>query len=230
MPLVSRILIWLSVVVTAVCVLWFLAALVLGRAHVLDFLLGAPPEESVSFETLVPPATPNSYLVCPPGLCRAAPMAVPSPVFAIPADRLRADWTAMLARQPRVTVLGGNPHLRQMNIVQRSRVIGFPDRVTVRFIPLGQELSTLAIYSRSLYGRSDFGVNRARVKRWLAGLPRPLPSRESRSEGDRSGHVRSPEVRAPGVGSSGARLGGPYSGDAYVGEGVTGRQGRLPPA
>ena len=28
--------------------------------------------------------------------------------------------------------------------------------------------STLLVYSRSLVGRKDFGVNRARLRRWLA--------------------------------------------------------------
>jgi uncharacterized protein (DUF1499 family) len=36
------------------------------------------------------------------------------------------------------------------------------------------EGSTLAIYSRSLIGRSDLGVNRARVTRWLAALEASL--------------------------------------------------------
>jgi len=33
-------------------------------------------------------------------------------------------------------------------------------------------MSGLIIYSRSRYGRSDFGVNRSRVKAWLAALDR----------------------------------------------------------
>jgi uncharacterized protein (DUF1499 family) len=32
--------------------------------------------------------------------------------------------------------------------------------------------ATLAIYSRSLIGHGDFGVNRARIERWLAALAR----------------------------------------------------------
>jgi uncharacterized protein (DUF1499 family) len=37
-------------------------------------------------------------------------------------------------------------------------------------LPAGAGRSTLAIYSRSLVGRKDFGVNRARIQRWLAAL------------------------------------------------------------
>ena len=46
----------------------------------------------------------------------------------------------------------------------------YPDSITVRFLPLEEGRSTLAIYSRSHYGRSDFGVNKERVDGWLASL------------------------------------------------------------
>jgi uncharacterized protein (DUF1499 family) len=46
----------------------------------------------------------------------------------------------------------------------------FPDTVDIEVLPVGDNQSTLAIYSRSLIGRSDLGVNRARVERWLAKL------------------------------------------------------------
>ena len=53
--------------------------------------------------------------------------------------------------------------------VQRSRVIGFPDAISVSARPDGKG-SRLSIWSRSRYGQYDFGVNRARVERWLAAL------------------------------------------------------------
>jgi uncharacterized protein (DUF1499 family) len=34
-------------------------------------------------------------------------------------------------------------------------------------IEQGPNLSTLALYSRSQIGRSDFGVNRRRIERWV---------------------------------------------------------------
>ena len=46
----------------------------------------------------------------------------------------------------------------------------FPDTIDIEVFPAGQRQSTLAIYSRSLLGRKDFGVNRARIARWLAAL------------------------------------------------------------
>ena len=51
---------------------------------------------------------------------------------------------------------------------QRSLVFRFPDFVDVRYIPIDDHTSTLAIYSRAKYGYSDFGVNKKRVEMWLA--------------------------------------------------------------
>jgi uncharacterized protein (DUF1499 family) len=46
--------------------------------------------------------------------------------------------------------------------------------VTVEFIPLGPDQSSLAIYSRSRYGHYDFGHNRNRAETWLADLEKLL--------------------------------------------------------
>jgi uncharacterized protein (DUF1499 family) len=43
----------------------------------------------------------------------------------------------------------------------------FPDTIVVRYLRLGENRSTLAIYSRSQLGRYDLGVNLARIERWL---------------------------------------------------------------
>ena len=56
----------------------------------------------------------------------------------------------------------------QFDYVQRSPRFRFPDIITVRFIPVSPSRSTLAIYSRSVYGRRDFGVNEKRVQEWMA--------------------------------------------------------------
>jgi uncharacterized protein (DUF1499 family) len=50
--------------------------------------------------------------------------------------------------------------------------LGFPDTIVVRFLDLPDGRSTLAIYSRSRFGESDFGVNHARLERWLGKLTR----------------------------------------------------------
>ena len=60
----------------------------------------------------------------------------------------------------------------QYDFLQHSRIMRFHDSITVRFIPLRDTNSTLAIYSRSHYGYSDWNVNRKRVEAWLAALQR----------------------------------------------------------
>lgn len=170
MPLVNRVLIWLVVAITLVVVVWMLAALLFGRPAILEFLFGAPDRGAVSFDSLVPPDSPNSYLLCPAAICRATRPTAESPEYDVPAERLEAAWMTMLERQPRLTVLRQDAALRQLDIEQRSLLIGYPDTVTVRFVPLQGSRSTLAVYSRSHYGRSDFGVNRERVEGWLNDL------------------------------------------------------------
>lgn len=109
---------------------------------------------------------PNQFLMCPPGLCGTAADAE-SPVFDVPAELLRARWQAVVAAEPRVTRLTKQADGAQLDYVQRSARFRFPDIVTVRFIAVSPSRSTLAVYSRAVYGRRDFGVNRARVETWL---------------------------------------------------------------
>ena len=49
----------------------------------------------------------------------------------------------------------------------RSR---FPDLIAVQFMDEKGGTSTLAIYSRSVYGHSDLGVNKARTMGWIRDL------------------------------------------------------------
>ena len=140
----------------------------------------APADQAVHwafplpFERLTLRPTPNQYLVLPPDFPSAATPHRRSPVFEVDVDRLAAAWDAVIAEQPRVTPTRRDDATRQVEYVQRSRVFRFPDVITVRFVPLGPDRSTLAVYSRSRYGRRDFGVNRRRVEAWLARLAREL--------------------------------------------------------
>ena len=83
-----------------------------------------------------------------------------------------ADGRAGLARfaevaeaSPRVTLLAGTVEEGRMTWVARSVVWGFPDYVTAEAGPKGLE-----VWSRLRFGRSDLGVNRARLEDWLARL------------------------------------------------------------
>ncbi|MHA6261691.1 DUF1499 domain-containing protein [Arenibacterium sp. CAU 1754] len=79
-------------------------------------------------------------------------------------DEFRA-LDQIIRETPNVTVLAGTLKDGRRTYIARSRVIGFPDYVTVQY-----EDGLLKIYSRIRFGRSDFGVNAARVDGWLNAL------------------------------------------------------------
>ncbi|MEL6267324.1 MAG: DUF1499 domain-containing protein, partial [Pseudomonadota bacterium] len=62
-----------------------------------------------------------------------------------------------------VEVVAGSAAEGFVTYVQTSRIVGFPDYVSARTVEGG-----IAVWSRSRYGYSDLGVNRARVEDWLA--------------------------------------------------------------
>jgi uncharacterized protein (DUF1499 family) len=66
---------------------------------------------------------------------------------------------------PRVKLLAGSVDQGMITYVARSKVIGFPDYVTVK-----QEGDLLKVYSRLRFGRSDLGVNGKRLQGWLNAL------------------------------------------------------------
>ncbi len=142
-----------------------------------DMMIGYFPEgpgEPVMFETLTLKESPNQYLVCPEDLCNGQQHRV-SPVFDMPAEELAGLWFEIVAQEPRTTQMAvDNGNVNQVDYVQRSELMQYPDWITVRFIDLEDRKSTLAIYSRSVYGESDLGVNQERIDAWLAKLPSAL--------------------------------------------------------
>lgn len=164
--------IWIVVPLLPVAIYGGLVA-VKGRKGALETLFGKIEREPVRFETLEPASTPNQYLVCPPGLCSATAHAV-SPEFDRPVEEVRDAWLALAESEPNVELLESDRDLEQYEFEALTPLVNFPDTVTVRFLPLGDGRSTLAIYSRSHYGQSDLGANRKRIKRWLASLEERL--------------------------------------------------------
>ncbi|MBV8457121.1 MAG: DUF1499 domain-containing protein [Acetobacteraceae bacterium] len=120
------------------------------------------PDEVVSIADLHRPSRP-SFLACPAGYCAAADME--SPIFPMPWDQLREYWKE-IAEVAAITVVSEFEHRRAVYI-QHSPIFRFPDIVTVEFVALGPERSSVAVYSRSRYRGYDFAENRKRVERWL---------------------------------------------------------------
>ncbi|NQV80900.1 MAG: DUF1499 domain-containing protein [Alphaproteobacteria bacterium] len=135
---------------------------------------------AINFATLSPGDTPNQYLVCPAALCRETSADLESPMFAINETALRVAWESVAVAAPRTSRVGEFNAGRQLAYVQRSAVFKFPDVIAVEFFALGDGRSTIAIYSRSVYGRSDFGVNQKRIMAWLEQLAEALEGRAGR--------------------------------------------------
>jgi uncharacterized protein (DUF1499 family) len=95
---------------------------------------------------------------------------VTPPLFAVSADRLREAFAQVIATEPDVVQV--EKGAAEERYIQRTRWLRFPDTIAVRYIPRGESQSTIALYSRSQLGEGDFGVNRARVERWLDKLAR----------------------------------------------------------
>src|SRR5919201_2077512 len=91
-----------------------------------------------------------------------------SPAFNLPWERLRDDWKEMIRMQPRVELVASDREQRHFAYLQRSAGFRFPDVVTVEFMALEGGRSSLAIHSRSRYGYTDLGTNRARVTAGIA--------------------------------------------------------------
>ena len=153
----------------AVAVAMFLAAYagLKGRKQFWALIFGPVKRERVVFEELRLRGSPNQYLVCPPGLCRNAEPHAEAPLFEMPPQALRERWMERIGALPLVEQVGSDPAAEQYDFEALTPLARFPDTITVRFLPAGDGRSTLAIYSRSHYGRNDFGANAKRIKAWL---------------------------------------------------------------
>lgn len=137
---------------------------------------GAVTAPMPDFATLELRGTPNQYLVLPPGFQAGAVPHATSPVFDVPADELELLALEVISGQPRVAMVSADRQHRTYAFVQRTRFLRFPDTITVRFVEIDAARSSVAIYSRSKFGRSDLGENRRRVESWLAAIEARLSS------------------------------------------------------
>lgn len=145
-----------------------------GGRERLEGRFAVPAFAAVDFPTLRKTDKPNQFLVCPDKLCAEKPD-VTAPVFQASAADLRAALAGIILAGPDTSRRGADEALLQDDYVQRTALMRYPDLITVRILPLAEGQATLAIYSRSVYGYSDRGVNAARVKPWLAQLRERFP-------------------------------------------------------
>jgi hypothetical protein len=132
----------------------------------------------VDLATLERRTSPNDALACPAGLCKANADMVP-PVFAIDAAGLRAAVSEALQTESHVTRVASDEATLTDRYVQLTPLMRYPDTIVVRAVPLANGCSTLALYSRSKFGHSDLGANKARLERWLGKITAPRAAPEA---------------------------------------------------
>lgn len=93
-----------------------------------------------------------------------------SPVFTSAPQAVLAKLAEIADASPRTRILAGSPDEGRMTFMTRSALMGFPDYTTVAVVAEGETGARLVIYARLRFGRSDLGVNKARVEGWLAAL------------------------------------------------------------
>ena len=145
---------------------WFMSAIFPACGAI--GALGLPTPPPMDMTAIVRPASPNTALAGPAGFSPMPDIVTPS--FPLPPERLFAAIRAVAGAQARTYPAANYADIRQAHYVVRSAALNFPDLVTVSVVGTEGGPSTLVVYSRSVYGRSDFGANRKRVEAWLATL------------------------------------------------------------
>ena len=135
---------------------------------------GLPAAAPIDFASLHRPSSPNTALAAPSGF-QPAPDLV-TRTYGLPAPELYALANRVAAAQKRTFPQAAFAGQLQAQYVVRSALLNFPDLVTIQVDPAGPAASTLILWSRSVYGYSDLGVNRNRLVAWLAALDAALPA------------------------------------------------------
>jgi hypothetical protein len=84
------------------------------------------------------------------------------------------------ARQPATYKLAEDLAVRREGWVVRSLVLNFPDIIWAEVRPVEGASSELLLYSQSVYGYSDFGVNKRRVAAWVVAVTNALKGRDAK--------------------------------------------------
>ncbi|KPQ08096.1 MAG: Protein of unknown function (DUF1499) [Rhodobacteraceae bacterium HLUCCA12] len=129
-------------------------AVLLGLALYVRLAPSDPARWHADPATIPDPRSPNFAR-------RSAEIALPLPEVA---ERL-----ADRARRAGAVRLAGDAHLSTW--VVRSRLMGFPDYVTIRLDETATGTRITAL-SRARFGHGDMGVNAARLDRWIDDLSR----------------------------------------------------------
>lgn len=149
---------------------WLLAlvlvAIVAGGAYVRL----APLPDPVSAAEVTPPNSPNWAWAVPAERRARGDLIRPAPIYRADPTTVLTALEAVAAEQPRVASLAAPDGPDSRAFAQRSFLVGYPDLLSARATDLGDGRTELALYSHSIYGHSDLGVNAARLDAWITDL------------------------------------------------------------
>lgn len=124
----------------------------------------------ISFKTLKRPPKPNTCLAAPADYCLAAEADFAPPIFPATANALYQRLLDVVQSQKRTTIEKQSAESGQLRYIAKTALLGFKDDVDIEIIPIDENATTLAIYSRSRVGYSDLGANQKRVEELIAQL------------------------------------------------------------
>ena len=153
--------------------LWGVVFLVLttyGWEKVWEARFGSPDLGTVQFEDFAKGPLPNQALACPNGVCRDGDRDIISLRYGLSVDELRIALLTALDQEDSLERVDDGKDPLRLRFVQRTRLLRFPDTIRVQLFSLDAQTTTIALYSQSQVGVDDFGINKARLQRWLSRL------------------------------------------------------------
>lgn len=145
-----------------------LTFVVIRFSGLLDSILaeGDPAEISLGPD-MVLPQTPTYFLICPLDACPSTHRNAQSPAFDASPDAVATALQATAGAQG-MKLVDNDGRALELRFLARTPVFRFPDWVDVKVVPGEKGGSRVFAYSRSVYGRDDFGQNEERLKSWMA--------------------------------------------------------------
>lgn len=131
------------------------------------------PAIMIDFATLEKTSKPNQWLVAPKGLLTQETADAEAPFFSQDAETVFAAVLNVVSNLPRSADIKSDKSAMTLSYVATVPVFGFKDDVDIAVLATDSG-STLAIYSRSRVGYSDFGVNQRRVESLLEAISAAL--------------------------------------------------------
>lgn len=124
----------------------------------------------ITFKSLKRPPKPNTCLAAPENHCLASVPDFTPPVMAMTERGLMSRLSELIARERRWGEVETDAEALRIKFVATTGLMRFKDDVDIEVIPVSEGKATLAVYSRSRVGYSDFGTNRKRVRNLIKRL------------------------------------------------------------